>query len=428
MSDIAVRVENLGKKYRLSHQASRGGRRYTALRDVLAESAAGAFRALWRGKSQAANKNHDSATSEDFWALNGVSFEIKQGESVGIIGRNGAGKSTVLKILSRITNPTTGRIEIDGRVASLLEVGTGFHPELTGRENIFLNGAILGMKRPEIKRKFDEIVAFAEVEKFLDTPVKHFSSGMYMRLAFAVAAHLESEILIVDEVLAVGDAEFQRKCLGKMSEVSQHGRTVLFVSHNMQAVESLTNRGIFLSGGQLSYDGPSGEAVSLYLKSKPVGNNVSIEDWPSRAGSGGARVVSLVLQNENGEQQQTFRPGESIFIKMGLRLEAETMFDVQVVVENEKEQPLFTSLLSDSLKPMRKKGYNEFIMKCDQNHLLPGNYLISVVIIRPDHSGCYDSAHHVPALTIEGDGVLWKVPLDKRWGNVYFPFQWIIAK
>jgi lipopolysaccharide transport system ATP-binding protein len=428
MSDFAIRVEKLGKTYRLSHQAQNGAKRYTALRDVLAQSAMAPFRTLWRGGSQVKSERDTSTSTEDFWALRNVSFEIKQGESVGIIGRNGAGKSTLLKLLSRITEPTTGRIEIEGRVSSLLEVGTGFHPELTGRENVYLNGTILGMKRAEIKKKFDEIVAFSEVEKFLDTPVKHFSSGMYMRLAFAVAAHLESEILIVDEVLAVGDVEFQRKCLGKMNEVSRHGRTVLFVSHNMQAVESLTARGIFLSGGQVACDGSATEAVSHYLKTKAVGNSVGIEDWPSRAGSGGARVLSLVLQNEKGEPQEIFRPGESIFLKMGVRLDAETLFDVQVVIENEKEQPLFTSLLSDSLKPMRKKGYNEFIMKCDQNRLLPGNYLISVVIIRPDHSECYDAAHHIPAFTIEGDGLLWKVPLDKRWGNIYFPLQWTIVK
>jgi lipopolysaccharide transport system ATP-binding protein len=424
MSDFAIRVEKLGKRYRLNHQAKGGDRKYTALRDVLAETVTAPFRSLSRNKGA----SNGPAATEDFWALRDVSFEIQQGESVGIIGRNGAGKSTLLKLLSRITEPTTGRIEIEGRVSSLLEVGTGFHQELTGRENIYLNGTILGMKRTEIKKKFDEIIAFSEVEKFLDTPVKHFSSGMYMRLAFAVAAHLESEILIVDEVLAVGDVEFQRKCLGKMNEVSQHGRTVLFVSHNMQAVESLTARGIFFSGGQVSYDGTSADAISHYLKAKAVGNRVSVEDWPSRAGSGGARVVSLVLQNEEGARQEVFRPGESIFLKIGVRLDAETLFDVQVVFENEKEQPLFTSLMSDSLKPMREKGHNEFIMKCDQNRLLPGNYLISVVVIRPDHSDCYDAAHHIPALTIEGDGLLWKVPLDKRWGNIYFPFQWTVAK
>ena len=205
-------------------------------------------------------------TVEDFWALKDVSFEVKRGEVVGIIGRNGAGKSTLLKIISRITEPTAGRVEIHGRVASMLEVGTGFHPELTGRENIFLNGAILGMRRAEIKRKFDEIVAFAEVEKFLDTPVKRFSSGMYLRLAFAVAAHLETEILIVDEVLAVGDAEFQKKCLGKMDEVARGGRTVLFVSHNMAAIRRLTQRCILLDHGSVVVDAPVQEAIEQYLR------------------------------------------------------------------------------------------------------------------------------------------------------------------
>jgi lipopolysaccharide transport system ATP-binding protein len=239
MSDAVIRVENISKKYILQHQV--GGRsRYVALRDVLAHKAKSLFQ-----------KNRLDANREEFWALKDVSFDIKQGEAVGIIGRNGAGKSTLLKILSRITKPTKGRIEIEGRVASLLEVGTGFHPELTGRENIFLNGAILGMHRAEIKKKFDEIVAFAEVEKFLDTPVKHFSSGMYVRLAFAVAAHLEPEILIVDEVLAVGDMEFQKKCLGKMEQVTgKGGRTVLFVSHNMDLISKLCSRALLLTSGR----------------------------------------------------------------------------------------------------------------------------------------------------------------------------------
>src|SRR5947208_7962994 len=241
MSDAIITVENLGKKYSLRYQRKE---RYTALRDVIAEKALGFFKNLKSG-------NGVSVSKEDFWALKDVSFEVQRGEVVGIIGRNGAGKSTLLKILSRITEPTTGKVGIRGRVASLLEVGTGFHPELTGRENIFLNGAILGMTKVEIKSKFDEIVAFAETEKFLDTPVKRYSSGMYVRLAFAVAAHLEPEILVVDEVLAVGDAEFQKKCLGKMEQVSRGGRTVLFVSHNMAAIEALCSSGLVLADGKL---------------------------------------------------------------------------------------------------------------------------------------------------------------------------------
>ncbi len=255
MSDSIIKLEGVSKKYRLHHQSKE---RYTTLRDTVTRQIKG----LFNPKSKVQNPKSD----EDFWALNHVSFEIKQGEVVGIIGRNGAGKSTLLKILSRITEPSKGRVTLNGRVASLLEVGTGFHPELTGRENIFLNGAILGMRTYEIKAKFDEIVAFAEVERFLDTPVKRYSSGMYVRLAFAVAAHLEPEILVVDEVLAVGDAEFQKKCLGKMSEVARGGRTVLFVSHNMAAVNRLCESCVWLEKGQMVMRAPVAEAINCYLK------------------------------------------------------------------------------------------------------------------------------------------------------------------
>jgi lipopolysaccharide transport system ATP-binding protein len=258
MSDTIIQVENLGKKYLIRHQAKE---RYIALRDVIAGKVCSIGR---RVLNPGPNKKADP-TREEFWALKDVSFEIKHGEVLGIIGRNGAGKSTLLKILSRITEPTTGKIRIRGRVASLLEVGTGFHPELTGRENIYLNGAILGMSKVEIKKKFDEIVDFSEVEKFLDTPVKRYSSGMYVRLAFAIAAHLEPDILLVDEVLSVGDAAFQKKCLGKMGNVAQHGRTVLFVSHNMGAVSRLCQRTLMLKAGRLVKDGPSGDIISHYL-------------------------------------------------------------------------------------------------------------------------------------------------------------------
>jgi lipopolysaccharide transport system ATP-binding protein len=253
MPDTAIRLDRIGKKYRIRHQPRE---RYVALRDIIADRVSGLFRP---------RPAHNVPPIEDFWALRDVSFEVGRGEVVGVIGRNGAGKSTLLKILSRITEPTEGQAELDGRVASILEVGTGFHPELTGRENIYLNGAVLGMRRAEINRRFDEIVDFSGVENFLDTPVKRFSSGMYMRLAFAVAAHLETENLIVDEVLAVGDAEFQRKCLGKISQVAQDGRTVLFVSHNMAAIRRLTRRCILLDGGRLKLDASVDKAIDLYL-------------------------------------------------------------------------------------------------------------------------------------------------------------------
>ncbi|HUF03561.1 MAG TPA: ABC transporter ATP-binding protein [Aridibacter sp.] len=248
-----IKIENIGKQYRIG-----GPKRepYATLRESIVEKASAPLRALRR---------QSDSEDELFWALRHIDLEVEQGEAVGIIGRNGAGKSTLLKILSRITEPTEGRVDLYGRIGSLLEVGTGFHPELTGRENIFLNGAILGMRREEIKRKFDEIVDFAGIEKFLETPVKRYSSGMYVRLAFAVAANLEPEILVVDEVLAVGDAEFQKKCLGKMSDVASHGRTVLFVSHNMAAVKSLCGRTVLLDNGEVTASGGTDEVISAYL-------------------------------------------------------------------------------------------------------------------------------------------------------------------
>jgi homopolymeric O-antigen transport system ATP-binding protein len=257
MSDIAIKVEGLSKRYRIgAHQQA-----YKTIREKLNDTALAPFRAA---KSILGHNGNGNSKSETFWALKDVCFEVKRGEVIGIIGRNGAGKSTLLKILSRITEPTSGYADMHGRIASLLEVGTGFHPELSGRENIFLNGSILGMKRAEINRKFDEIVAFAEINKFIDTPVKHYSSGMYVRLAFAVAAHLEPEILMVDEVLAVGDAAFQRKCLGKMGDVAREGRTVLFVSHNMAAIQRLCQTGIYLEAGGVDASGEIQSVVSRY--------------------------------------------------------------------------------------------------------------------------------------------------------------------
>jgi lipopolysaccharide transport system ATP-binding protein len=288
MSASAIKVENLGKRYRLG--SSRES--YKTLRESLAGAIHSSIRRLTHGRTP----------SEILWALHDVSFEVAPGEVVGVIGRNGAGKSTLLKILSRITDPTCGYAEIRGRVGSLLEVGTGFHPELTGRENIFLNGSILGMKKSEIVKKFDEIVAFSEIEKFIDTPVKRYSSGMYMRLAFAVAANLEPEILLVDEVLAVGDAAFQKKCLGKMGDVARQGRTVLFVSHNMAAMNNLCSRCLWIDQGTIRQIGPTTEVVHAYLdssgKSKLTGEK-DLTDWPNRYGSGEARIVFARLLDES---------------------------------------------------------------------------------------------------------------------------------
>jgi lipopolysaccharide transport system ATP-binding protein len=301
--DVVIRAEGLGKKYVIGHAAER--ERYVALRDVLARGAHN----LWRKAAGMARGRAivPGNTVEEFWALRDVSFEVRRGQVLGIIGRNGAGKSTLLKILSRITEPSEGQVTINGRVASLLEVGTGFHPELTGRENIYLNGAILGMTRAEIRRKFDEIVAFAEVEKFLDTPVKRYSSGMYVRLAFAVAAHLEPEILVVDEVLAVGDAEFQKKCLGKMSEVAGGGRTVLFVSHNMQALRSLCSRALLLSFGRTVLDASVATVANAYIESMSGMQNAC---WSSLAGLGDedARLKSIRVYSKRGASFVSSQP------------------------------------------------------------------------------------------------------------------------
>lgn len=305
-----IAVENLSKKYILDHQ-NQG--QYINLRDALAKGA----------KCLAEKMRHPFAapendlSHEEFWALKDVSFDIQQGDRTGIIGRNGAGKSTLLKILSRITEPSSGKISIKGRVASLLEVGTGFHPELTGRENIFLNGAILGMSKAGIKKIFDEIVAFAEVEKFLDTPVKRYSSGMYVRLAFAVAAHLEPEILIVDEVLAVGDAQFQKKCLGKMQDVGQEGRTVLFVSHNMMAVSALCNKAIILDSGHLILEATPDTAIKKYLDGCSDGQGASvrwsIDDAP---GNDTVRITRVAVLNESGDESGYFDRNESIYLQI----------------------------------------------------------------------------------------------------------------
>jgi lipopolysaccharide transport system ATP-binding protein len=279
-----IRVENLGKCYPLKHQGQ-GPRSGDGLRHALQDAITAPFRRLRRSSFDPNNPKpttNNSPEREDFWALRDVSFEVNEGEVVGIIGRNGAGKSTLLKILSRITEPTTGRIGIKGRVASLLEVGTGFHPELTGQENIYLNGAILGMSRAEVKRKFDEIVDFSGVGKFLNTPVKRYSSGMYVRLAFAVAAHLEPEILIIDEVLAVGDAEFQKKCLGKMRDVASAGRTVLFVSHNMAAVSSLCTGAILLERGTVAFAGDAEGGISAYRRH----GSAEVDQWAWQSGPG----------------------------------------------------------------------------------------------------------------------------------------------
>jgi len=301
-SELAISVENLGKRYDVGRlHDPKDGLRHT-------------IESTLRSPLAAFKKRLQAKQTKDFWALRGVSLEVQRGEVVGIIGSNGAGKSTMLKLLSRITVPTEGRIRINGRVASLLEVGTGFHPELTGRENIFLNGAILGMKRTEIIQKFDEIVEFSEIGEFLDTPVKRYSSGMYVRLAFAVAAHLDPEILIVDEVLSVGDAAFQRKCLGKISSFAQTGRTVLFVSHSPEAVRNLCSRVVWLKGGRVAEDGPSGTVVENYFEAVST-----VSEFSAQNQQYGFTVQRVVLKNSGGNRSAQFLPGDDMIVEMHYR-------------------------------------------------------------------------------------------------------------
>jgi lipopolysaccharide transport system ATP-binding protein len=377
--DTIISVEHLGKRYSLSHKAN--GEPYIALRDVIARQALAPFKAIrqkmraWRhpnGRSPHFSAFSSSRNSiECFWALKDVSFEVRQGDVIGIIGRNGAGKSTLLKILSRITEPTEGRVRLKGRVASLLEVGTGFHPELTGRENIYLNGGILGMSRAETKAKFDEIVAFAEIEKFLDTPVKRYSSGMYVRLAFAVAAHLEPEILIVDEVLAVGDAEFQKKCLGKMHDVATGGRTVLFVSHNMAAVRNLCHRAMLLSQGRLALLAEVNECIAAY-QNITSGAHGSIWTRPPTLKPNLLSYKSLSVTVE-GEQPRLSLQIDFVLESQGMHKPAFVSFDITDASGVALMQAM--PLSEGFVRP--KAGRQSFTVLVDLPPLIPGQYWIS---------------------------------------------------
>jgi len=387
MSDIVIAAENLSKSYLIGHQSAER-ERYTALRDVIVREANNFARKtvdFIRGR-----QIMQGDEIAEFWALRDVSFEVKRGEVLGIIGRNGAGKSTLLKILSRITEPTRGRAIIRGRTASLLEVGTGFHPELTGRENILLNGAVLGMKKAEIKSKFDEIVAFAEVERFLDTPVKRYSSGMYVRLAFAVAAHLEPEILVVDEVLAVGDAEFQKKCLGKMGEVARRGRTVLFVSHNMAAVKSLTTRGIVLDSGRVVFSGTNEQVIQHYaqLTSRPVALGRS-RKW-GKGKHTEIRDVHLLKKDGHSPTRQ-YVPGEPLIIEVTIETDGTRGMGLELFLTDASRTRLglvSTYQFHGQTLPEKKGAYRTRIT-LDPLWLATGNYAFdvatSVVNVDWDH-------------------------------------------
>jgi len=371
MGQTAIRVDDIGKEYRIGEQRSS----YSTLRESLAD--------VFTRRGNKANGNH--ALPESIWALRHISFEVEEGQVLGIIGKNGAGKSTLLKILSRVTEPTEGRVEIRGRVGSLLEVGTGFHPELTGRENIFLNGAILGMKRAEIEKKFDEIVSFAEVEKFIDTPVKRYSSGMYLRLAFAVAAHLEPEILVVDEVLAVGDAEFQRKCIGKMSHVAKEGRTVLFVSHNMSAILRLTQETIVVDKGKLLLRAESREAVDLYLSrglDKEGKRAWQVDEIPAHAAP--FRPVCVRLLDSRNKITDTIRSTEPFFLEIEYELADMIQgLRVGVYILTSHGEYVFTSFDTDDPEQyvaFSQRPGGRYFSRCriPENLLNSGRYVVGV--------------------------------------------------
>jgi lipopolysaccharide transport system ATP-binding protein len=370
-----IRVENLGKRYRIGLAPIK----YQTLSENITTALGAPLRAFRRVQAPTT----DSA--DTIWALKDISFDVQQGQVLGVIGRNGAGKSTLLKVLSRITEPTVGSVTIRGRVGSLLEVGTGFHPELTGRENIFLNGAILGMKRVDIERKFDEIVAFSEVEQFIDTPVKRYSSGMYLRLAFAVAAHLEPEILVVDEVLAVGDAEFQKKCLGKMGDVAQQGRTVLFVSHNMSAVLRLTQESIVLEKGQMALRAPSPEAVDYYLSAghAKAGERVW-EDAEVPPEAAPFRPIALRLRDRRGKVVDTVRSVEPVTIEVEYRLGAAlTGLRIGLYMYTARGEPVFTSFDTDDpalFENFTDRAAGHYLSRCvvPADTLNQGRYTIGI--------------------------------------------------
>jgi len=371
MSDVVLRTVGLGKRYRI------GGEResYRTLRDTIVQAAK-------RPLERIRNPGAATHVSQDLWALRNVDLEVRHGEAVGIIGRNGAGKSTLLKVLSHITEPTEGRVEIRGRVASLLEVGTGFHTELTGRENIQLNGAILGMTRAEIKNKFDEIVEFSEIGRFLDTPVKRYSTGMFVRLAFAVAAHLEPEILIVDEVLAVGDADFQKKCLGKMEDVAGHGRTVLFVSHNMAAVSSLCSRGLLLEQGQAVKSGPARDVIDAYLRRGRDASATPLAERLDRTGTGAVRFTALALEDEARNALTT--PTSGGWVTLRLDYESADGRPVDHVIVGIVVRGLFGQALFICLSRVAQNGFSSLApsgsIRCHipTLPLLPGVYALDI--------------------------------------------------
>ncbi len=381
MSDVAIKVENLSKQYQLGLI---GGK---TLRDDVAR-----WWARTRRKPDPLLKigeaDHGNRNGELLWALRDINFEVRQGEVVGIIGRNGAGKSTLLKILSRITAPTSGQVKVKGRIASLLEVGTGFHPELTGRENIYLNGSILGMRRIEIDRRLAEIVDFSGVEKFIDTPVKRYSSGMYVRLAFAVAAHLEPEILLVDEVLAVGDAEFQKKCLGKMGEVAREGRTVLFVSHNMGAIQSLCHYAILLSAGHVVCIDTVREVIDMYLSNIASNAGIPVHARIDRKGGGPARLIDVFVLDRSGKNVTEILVGDEMNFILRVQNPLGLITHMSTLITIYDQTGIAITHLNNQLtgeKITLSQGETEIICKLPSLPLRPGSYSINVALVQDEH-------------------------------------------
>jgi lipopolysaccharide transport system ATP-binding protein len=415
-SETAIRVEGLAKQYRIGrHRDS-----FPTLRDSLASALKWPFRRL----EAAVRGERVSADPETVWALRDVSFEIKRGEIVGLVGRNGAGKSTLLKILARVTDPTKGRAEVHGHVGSMLEVGTGFHPELTGRENLYLNGSILGMRRAEITRKFDEIVEFAGVARFIDTPVKHYSSGMYMRLAFAVSAHLEPDILMVDEVLAVGDAGFQRKCLAKMEDISGRGRTILFVSHNTGLIDALCTRGIFLNNGSIQADGTAPNAVAAYLKDLEQGASTTLLGRKERGGEGKSRLAQIEIHG-SGDRGigvlVTGRPARFVFYVTTMLPRMSCAFTIY----DPRGYPVafFDSAMSspeDSKELLRGPGFE---CQIDELLLLPGRYRINAAI--SIDSEMQDHVEGAGFFEVERGTVRGRsASSNESYGSVLLPHRW----
>lgn len=417
MNPIAIRVEGLGKQYRIGAMPTG----YRTLRDSLVSG----LKRLGSGDFK-----HEQET---IWALRDISFELMQGQVLGIIGRNGAGKSTLLKLLSRVTEPTEGYAEIHGRVGSLLEVGTGFHPELTGRENIFLNGAILGMKRTEIEAKFDEIVEFAEVRKFIDTPVKRYSSGMYLRLAFAVAAHLEPEILVVDEVLAVGDAEFQQKCLGKMSDVAREGRTVLFVSHNMSAILRLTQETLVLEKGKIVLRAPTPEAVDFYMTSNMARSGEYIWQDPVASRDGPFQPHALRVIDHQGRIADRIASTEGCRVEFEYELSRNvTGLRIGLYVNSSRGESVFTSFDTDD--PSRYERFTErpagrYISRCTiPSDLMNGGTFILGVNASTYQIHSYFTDEHVMTLTVDATGAPGSQWVEARRGSIRPALEWEIVE